>query len=206
MYKININVSELFLIDSSNTNNFNKNEKNILIIFYHGRANSLMNYVDLLEKSKTHKKIVIIADDLERLKSDFRILFTTVKAAGGLVFNEKNEILFIFRRGFWDLPKGKMESGESKRETAVREVEEETGAKGLQIIKKIGKTRHFYRSKSGKRLIKKSYWYHMDTHNQPLTPQLEEDILEAKWMTRKHLIEENLELYPSLWDIVNHQT
>ncbi|HLR36932.1 MAG TPA: NUDIX domain-containing protein, partial [Chitinophagaceae bacterium] len=66
------------------------------------------------------------------------------KAAGGLITNPKGEILLLFRRGKWDLPKGKMEAGEKPEETAIREVTEETGLKNISIVKKLTDTWHSY--------------------------------------------------------------
>jgi 8-oxo-dGTP pyrophosphatase MutT (NUDIX family) len=50
-----------------------------------------------------------------------------IKAGGGIVVNEQNEVLLIYRRGKWDLPKGKLDDGETIEECALREVKEETG-------------------------------------------------------------------------------
>ncbi len=73
--------------------------------------------------------------DLEKLKKAFFKLFKPVTAAGGLVENEKGEVLLIFRRGKWDLPKGKLDPGETIEQCAVREVEEETGLKNIELKK-----------------------------------------------------------------------
>ena len=81
---------------------------------------------------------VLWNSDLEKLKKAFFKHFTHIEAAGGIVENEKKELLFIYRLGKWDLPKGKVEKGESIAETAVREVEEETGATNLKLKKKVG--------------------------------------------------------------------
>jgi 8-oxo-dGTP pyrophosphatase MutT (NUDIX family) len=67
------------------------------------------------------------------------------KAGGGLVYNTKGEILFIFRNGKWDLPKGGIEKNEKIKQTAVREVEEETGVTGLEVVEKLPKTYHVFK-------------------------------------------------------------
>ena len=67
------------------------------------------------------------------------------KAGGGLVYNKKGDVLFIFRNGKWDLPKGGIEKGEEIRETALREVEEETGVTNLVIKRKLQKTYHIFK-------------------------------------------------------------
>lgn len=103
-------------------------------------------------------------------------------AGGGLVYNSKNEILFIHRNGRWDIPKGKIEKGESIEECAIREVEEETGVKGLEITKPLEKTFHVFK-RSGKFCLKETYWFEMrTTSTETLTPQKKEGITKAKWL------------------------
>jgi len=104
-----------------------------------------------------------------------------VVAGGGKVYNEANKILFIKRNGFWDLPKGKMEKGESIEETSVREVEEETGGKNIKITRFLMKTYHVYK-RNGKFKLKLTYWFEMKTDFiGPLYPQIEESITKVKW-------------------------
>lgn len=106
-------------------------------------------------------------------------------AGGGKVYNEKNEILFIFRNGHWDLPKGKIEKGEFIEDCAIREVEEETGITGLEITRFLKKTYHVFRRNREYRL-KLTYWFEMTSdYDGPLTPQLEEGITKAKWKSAK---------------------
>ena len=108
-------------------------------------------------------------------------------AAGGIVENEVGEILFQFRRGKWDLPKGKLDEGESIEECAVREVEEETGLRNIQLGELIGVTNHCYNEK-GTNIDKKTYWFAMKVSgDQKLIPQTEEDILELRWVKESEL-------------------
>lgn len=114
-------------------------------------------------------------------------------AAGGLVLNERNELLMIFRRGKWDLPKGKLDEGETIEACAVREVEEETGLRNIQLNELIDTTQHTYTEK-GKTIEKLTYWYSMQTDSkQQLIPQTEEDIQQIKWIpaTDIHMYLEN---------------
>ncbi|WP_439506576.1 NUDIX hydrolase [Sediminibacterium sp.] len=107
-----------------------------------------------------------------------------IKAGGGLVLNEQHELLFIFRRGYWDLPKGKVDPGETIEACALREVEEETGVGNLSIIDFLGITNHQYFDPYLKEeVIKESHWYIMSTKGVPiLIPQTEEDITDIKWI------------------------
>jgi len=107
---------------------------------------------------------------------------TLIKAGGGLVENENGEALFIYRRGKWDLPKGKLDPHETLSECALREVSEETGVSRLKLEKFLLVTEHEY-EEMGKPLIKETHWYLMKaTGNQALIPQTEEDITELKWI------------------------
>jgi 8-oxo-dGTP pyrophosphatase MutT (NUDIX family) len=96
-----------------------------------------------------------------------------VKAGGGLVYNTKGEVLFIFRNGKWDLPKGGTEKNETMEETAIREVEEETGVTGLKITNKLQKTYHIFK-RNGRYKLKVTYWYEMQTDFNGM-PQGQED-------------------------------
>ena len=104
------------------------------------------------------------------------------KAGGGLVFNKKGEVLFIYRNGKWDLPKGGIEKGEEIEETAVREVEEETGVSGLKITKKLQKTYHIFK-RNGRYKLKITHWFEMKTNYEGVPfAQAEEGIEKAVWL------------------------
>ncbi len=110
-------------------------------------------------------------------------------AAGGLVWNEKNQLLMIFRQGKWDLPKGKIDDGETIEDCAVREVMEETGLNDVKIGNLIGITKHeYYDSYIHQQAVKESHWYAMKaTSNQTFVPQTDEDITEIKWVDVKSI-------------------
>ncbi len=202
MYKIYINDSDIILCDTEEKERLKANLAPDLVVLYQGQQKMLLNYVDMLEKNKNRKTIIIHSSSPKKLKKDFKSLFIIIEASGGIIFNEKNEILFIFRRGSWDLPKGKMDKGETKKQAAIREVIEETGIEGVSINHKIGKTHHMYRF-NGRRAIKKSHWYVMKTHKQPLKPQVEEDIAVAKWMTRDDFLMQDRKVYRSILNVLN---
>lgn len=107
-----------------------------------------------------------------------------IQAGGGLVLNEQNELLFIFRRGSWDLPKGKVDSGETIEACALREVEEETGVGNLTLVDFLGITQHqYFDPYLQEEVIKESHWYIMTVKGVPtLIPQTEEDITDIKWV------------------------
>ncbi len=145
---------------------------------------------------------VFFHPDLNKLKKAFWKKFTIIKAAGGLVLNENNELLMIFRRGKWDLPKGKLDQGETLEQCAVREVEEETGLSQIKLISPLLTTYHTYHEGSGF-ILKESYWYNMKVEGkQLLQPQTEEDILEARWIKTKEAEKLFPECFPSVVDVI----
>ncbi|HWR33349.1 MAG TPA: NUDIX domain-containing protein, partial [Chitinophagaceae bacterium] len=139
-----------------------------------------------MEQSSVHAG-VFYHNNLQELKKAFFKKFTFIKAAGGLVLNEKNEILIIFRRGKWDLPKGKLDKGEELEDCAVREVEEETGLQNVQLISPLTVTFHTYHE-GARFILKESHWYKMKVKGvQKLVPQTSEDISEIKWVAPANL-------------------
>jgi len=125
-----------------------------------------------------------------------------IQAGGGLVKNEKSEILFIFRRGKWDLPKGKLDAGETLEQCALREVKEETGIGHLELIQFLLITEHDYKEK-GRAILKETHWWLMKTiGNQTLIPQKEEDITEIRWIGPADfkIIKQNT--YPAILDVL----
>ena len=113
--------------------------------------------------------------------------FPIVEAAGGLVRHQDGRFLFIYRNDKWDLPKGRIEKNEPIRIAAVREVEEETGVDGLEIVKPLIETFHVF-NRNGKYKLKKTFWFEMKTTSTvTLTPQLNEGIEQAIWVFEKEI-------------------
>lgn len=132
--------------------------------------------------------ITVIAIDLESCWRHFRSQFLEIRAAGGLVVNKDN-LLFIFRNGKWDLPKGKMEAKEEVEETAVREVQEECSMTNLELVKKLIHTYHIYKLK-GSWVFKQTDWFLMKSSQETgFVPQVEEGIEIVKWIAPNELQE-----------------
>ena len=141
-------------------------------------------------------------EDLEKLKKAFWKHFAIVLAGGGLVENEKGEYLLIFRRGKWDLPKGKLDKGETIEQCAVREVREETGLKKVDLKKKVTVTYHTY-NEYGKHILKESHWYKMKASSkETIVPQTTEDIAEIHWVSKDKLEKYLQNTYPSIADVL----
>jgi 8-oxo-dGTP pyrophosphatase MutT (NUDIX family) len=133
--------------------------------------------------------------------SHFKTKFKVIKAAGGIVYNKNAEILIIKRMGYWDLPKGKIEKGESKISAAIREVSEECGIDHLEIVSKMGKTYHTY-ALGDQQILKLSYWYNMIYSGiKTPVPQTEEHITEAKWINKSEIDEILNNTYKNLYDL-----
>jgi len=152
-------------------------------------------------------KDVTITGDVEKIWLQFRSFFNELPAAGGLVTSD-NKYLFIFRRGKWDLPKGKIDEGESADKAAMREVSEETGLKEFRIIHPLPSTWHIYFSKfdppGSKPILKETRWFLMEAApGQDLTPEQCEDIEEARWFTKPDLELVLANTYESLRNLIN---
>ena len=129
--------------------------------------------------------MVLFCKNLEESWDDFKSNFKVVPAAGGLVLNEENEFLFIFRGCKWDLPKGRVEKGEKIKEAAVREVQEECGISNIIVHKFLITTHHiFYYNEKIK--LKETHWFQMKSYDREiLTPQLEEGITDVVFKNKE---------------------
>lgn len=129
-----------------------------------------------------------------------------IDAAGGIVTNDHDEVLLIFRRGYWDFPKGKVEEDESFPEAALREVSEETGLISLRITSELPSTFHTY-IQNGQEILKQTYWFSMKSDcPEVLIPQIEEEITEIRWVKKEEvtgMLEESFETLKELWKKFN---
>jgi 8-oxo-dGTP pyrophosphatase MutT (NUDIX family) len=148
------------------------------------------------------KNLYVIADNPERIFKIFVKFYKLIEAAGGLVLNKNNKVLFIFRQGKWDLPKGKIEKGENPEIAAIREVEEECGLSNLTITKLLDTTYHTYKLK-GKDILKRTYWFEMlhDGLQEPI-PQTEEEITEAIWFEPDNYEKVIQNTFPSIIEVM----
>jgi 8-oxo-dGTP pyrophosphatase MutT (NUDIX family) len=180
MYKIYINGTPLYLVSSEEVKDFGPSTEKKIILRYAGKKKFLVNIVHQLETSDRFEGIVVFDLDVEKIWTDFQKIYKLVTAAGGAVFNSEGKVLLIHRRGSWDLPKGKMDPSETPQETAVREVQEECGLRQITLGAPILDTLHTYEHK-GNRVLKTTHWYLMQTTDNQLVPQTEEDIEQAIW-------------------------
>ena len=157
---------------------------------------------NLIQKIGNNKELWIVSADPETSFSAFSNLFVSVPAAGGIVSNPSGEILMIHRKGWWDLPKGHIEEGESPLQAALREINEETGLSELAGDELLCRTMHFY-DDFGKWELKTTWWYNMKfTGSQPLLPQKEEGIDKAEWLSGRTLTDALQTAYPTVREVI----
>ncbi|WP_291867572.1 NUDIX hydrolase [Maribacter sp.] len=147
---------------------------------------AIQEAIDALSKKKLTKAFIYHPNKEEILKK-FTDKIPLVVAAGGVVTNKKGKVLFIYRNDKWDLPKGKLDKGETIEECAIREVEEETGVQNLKIENFLKTTYHVFK-RNGKYKLKEVHWYAMKTNFKgDLIGQKEEGIEKVKWKGPKKI-------------------
>jgi ADP-ribose pyrophosphatase YjhB (NUDIX family) len=174
MYKVFVNDKPLFLT--------NVIEKETDFQFFLLESVDIEQLIVKIFNNKINKAYLYYPDEkeiLEKVKEKIPVN----KAGGGLVYNKEGNVLFIFRNGKWDLPKGGKNKGEEIEAAAMREVEEETGVTNLTIESKLQKTYHIF-IRNGKYKLKITHWFKMTTTFEGETvPQKEEGIKKAVWLT-----------------------
>jgi 8-oxo-dGTP pyrophosphatase MutT (NUDIX family) len=166
-------------------------------------TNELYKLISRFQEDKTIPSLNIYGTDIKYLWRLFRIYFTEVEAAGGLVKHSSGRYLFIERRGKWDLPKGHMEKGETPEECAIREVSEECGITGHEIVSPLEPSYHTY-AWEGISYLKKTSWFLMKfTGEMTFTPQTEEGITKGQWLFPDEISRIKPGAWLSLTDLIN---
>lgn len=180
MYKVFVNDKPLFL-----TNTVEKETDFRMFLL---ESVDIEQLIVNMFNNKVKKAFLYHPDEKETLKK-LKEKIPVAKAGGGLVYNKKGEVLFILRNGKWDLPKGGMEKHEEIEDTAIREVEEETGVKHLKITNKLQKTYHIFK-RNGTYRLKITHWYEMKTdYTGKLFGQIEEGIEKVAWLNPEQIKE-----------------
>jgi len=173
MYKVFVNDKPLFL-----TNEISKETDFQLFLL---ESIDIKQLIVKMFQNKIQKAYLYHPDEKEILKT-LKTKIPVAKAGGGFVFNKKGEVLFIFRSGKWDLPKGGTEKGEEIEDTAMREVEEETGVNQLRVTKKLQKTYHIFK-RNGNYKLKITHWFEMQSDFDGIpVGQIEEGIEKVAWI------------------------
>lgn len=163
------------------------------------------------EKELTRAKVInffqscnsltVLCEDCDAAFDRFLAEFKYVEAAGGVVKNERGEVLMIYRRNRWDLPKGHIDTGEDALTAAKREVEEETGVLGLKFVSELCNTLHAY-NVYGEWELKCTYWFAFDAQSAVTTAQTEEDIESAVWCNPAEVDSNLEESYPTIKEVI----
>lgn len=158
--------------------------------------------VEKLVLHSTDQTVILYDPDISRIWGLLQEFLHTIQAAGGLVINLLGELLLIYRRGKWDLPKGKLDKGEDLKACALREVQEETGLSDLALKKPLLVTYHTY-SEKGELILKESHWYLMHHNGQEkLVPQTDEDIEKCEWVAADRLDPYLNNSHPSITEVI----
>ncbi len=172
MYKVFVN--ELPLILTNKLSDIADNKYFLL------NEQAINEAIKALSKNKLPKAYIYHPNKEEILKK-FSKKIPIVVAGGGVVTNKDGKVLFIYRNNKWDLPKGKIDKGETIEECAIREVEEETGVQGLKIENILKTTYHIFK-RNGKYKLKEVHWFAMKTsYKGKLIGQENEGIEKVKW-------------------------
>jgi 8-oxo-dGTP pyrophosphatase MutT (NUDIX family) len=197
MYKVFFNESFLIISEKAENNNGIKQ-----IVLPLQNIRQLEVWLAEAESSTKPANMIFIHKQPELIWEKFKANFKIIKAAGGLVKNNSDQYLFIFRKGKWDLPKGKIDKGETTEDGAIREIQEETGIQTISIQNKLTTTYHIYRLK-GKLVLKETFWYVVQNHgNETLIPQAEEDIEKAVWLSKNEIGLVLANTYGSVKDVI----
>jgi len=203
MYKVFFNDSTI-LISSEMNKSLNNNIAEKFNYVDYDVVNQIISRIEL---AQSPTDFYILNENIDSVWDYFKSQFVEIPAAGGLVKNIDGSLLFIKRLGVWDLPKGKIEKRETPELAAIREVEEECGLSGLQIVRQLDSTFHIYRSpyhSSPKNLVlKETKWFLMSCSGAEIAvPQVEENIEEVVWFAPENLGLVYSNTYSSLSDFL----
>lgn len=166
-------------------------------------TDELYELISAFQADTTMHSINIYGTDIKHIWKIFRIYFTEVGAAGGLVRHTSGKYLFIEKKGKLDLPKGHMEEGEEPETCAVREVNEECGITGHKIVRPLQPSYHTY-TWEGISYLKKTHWFLMDYDGIRITePQIKEGITKVEWLRPKEISKIKDRAWLSLMDLIN---
>ena len=178
MYKVFVNDKPLFL-----TNEIAKETDFQLFLL---ESVDIEQLIVKMFNNKIKKAYLYYPDEKEILKK-VKEKIPVKKAGGGLVYNKKGEVLFIYRNGKWDLPKGGCDKGEEIEDCSIREVEEETGVRQLTITNRLQKTYHIFK-RNGVYRLKITHWFEMKTDfDGELIPQANEGIEKVAWLNPEEI-------------------
>lgn len=160
----------------------------------------VVDYLLSMEKGRRCHIVYVVsaAQDVQRTIGE---IFPIIEAGGGVV-RKGAALLFIKRKGYWDLPKGKVEAMETVRDAAGREVEEECNIR-VRLVGEVCHTYHLMAPKGRSISLKRTHWYAMDcVDDSRMQPRVEESIDETVWVAGKDIKAVLKGAYPSIAHVI----
>jgi len=187
MYKIFMNEIPVVILEGNPSDTEGKGDRYNPVLFFNQRE-EIKEAFERVESGVYVRSLTIVGEDAKQIRNELFKEYKQSVAAGGVVINKKGELLLIYRHSMWDLPKGKLESGETIEEASLREVEEETGLKGMKLKDYLIQTYHTYVAAENEKVLKKTHWFLMSSKGKgTLKPQIEEGIEAAIWVNPEML-------------------
>jgi ADP-ribose pyrophosphatase YjhB (NUDIX family) len=168
------------------------------VLVRHANEAYIKDCLDYFNKQKVKKldSITFLVPDIDKAKEFVKKQYVVIAAAGGIV-SKADQVLMIYRLKKWDLPKGKIEKGETPEVGALREVEEECRVKA-RLLDEVCHTWHTY-TRNKRKYLKKTYWYAMEClDDSRMKAQREEGIEEVRWMSESEVYHVLYESYFSI--------
>ena len=192
MYKVFVNQKEIILTSTA------PKGKGVKVLPL--KSTPFKNIIRIIRTTRV-KRLYLMHDNPKKLLSGFKKKLPVTIAAGGVVQNEEGKLLFIYRKKRWDLPKGRIDKGETLEGAAKREVKEETGVKKIKVGKLAGVTYHVFK-RNNRYQLKETHWFFMKTsYKGVLTPEFKEDITKASWKNKSKTAKAIKKTYPNIEDL-----
>jgi ADP-ribose pyrophosphatase YjhB (NUDIX family) len=192
MYKVFINQKEIILTSTA------PKGKGVKVLPL--KSTPFKNIIRIIRTTRV-KRLYLMHDNPKKLLSGFKKKLPVTIAAGGVVQHEEGKLLFIYRKKRWDLPKGRVDKGETLEGAAKREVKEETGVKKIKVGKPAGVTYHVFK-RNNRYQLKETHWFFMKTsYEGVLTPEIKEDITKATWKNKSKTAKAIKNTYPNIEDL-----
>ncbi|HUC82176.1 MAG TPA: NUDIX domain-containing protein [Flavisolibacter sp.] len=202
MVKIYVRNKPLYLVSQVNGETEDYVHRPDTIFIDELNASAVKTMLQQLERDEYYQGVFLYEDVAAALEG-FKHQLTVIQAAGGLVYTQDQKVLLIFRRGKWDMPKGKLDEGEDLETCAIREISEETGLQTLTLESPLQVTYHTY-FEGEKHILKESHWYLVKgSEKEALAPQTDEDIERCKWVPFDQLETYKGNMHASIIDVLN---
>ena len=192
MYKVFVNQKEIILTSTA------PKGKGVKVLPL--KSTPFKNIIRIIRTTRV-KRLYLMHDNPKKLLSGFKKKLPVTIAAGGVLQHEEGKLLFIYRKKRWDLPKGRVDKGETLEGAAKREVKEETGVKKIKVGKLAGVTYHVFK-RNNRYQLKETHWFFMKTsYKGVLTPEFKEDITKASWKNKSKTAKAIKNTYPNIEDL-----